>query len=363
MEKTKTSIVAVLSWIGLYLCLPASAFSSNLVLQDFIDGVEVKGDLRIRYDYENRDDGKDDANDRLRHRFRLGMKWKNPTDQWEVASGLITGDIDGNTGNKTYSEDQTFETGDIRLDYAYAKHNLDQFVFAAGQQKNMFYSTMALWDPDVRPAGVTGQIHFEPTFLTVGYYQVRHVDRDIARMAAAQAGVEMNNIIAAVGYYDVNRVDEFLDVENLDPDYKYRILDVYVEAEVKNDNLTIMPFGQIFYNLGAEGEMGQSVQGSLDPEEENLGWLVGAEAKISKFKCSIEYGQVGADACVQDIKDSDWGSGLGSTDIEGWKASVGYKLLKNCEFSITGYYTEPMERKNNSVEDVKRAQIDLKYKF
>ena len=76
-----------------------------------------------------------------------------------------------------------------------------------------------------------------------------------------------------------------------------------------------------------------------------------------------EYGRVGADSTVQDIKDSDWGSGLESTDIKGWKAGVGYKITKNCEFKTTGYYTEPLSRKDYKVKDVKRVQVDLKYKF
>lgn len=363
MKKTRICLLAGLCFLSVYLFIPMTAFA-DVTTRDFIENLDISGDLRVRYDYQDDNDGKDDPKDRLRARFRLGMAWHNPMENWKVAAGLATGGLDGATTNATYSEEQIFETGDIRLDYAYAEHKLDNITLIAGQHKNKFYSSMALWDPDVRPAGFTGQIKLDPMFVTAGYYQVRYIDRDIARMAAAQAGIDMGGLIAAIGYYDVNRVDEFLDVENLDPDYKYQIIDFYTEYTIKTDAVKITPLAHIFYNLGAKGEPGQSVGGeNLDPEKENLGWLVGAEAKIDRFSLGVEYGEVGADAAIQDIKDSDWGASLGSTDIKGWKTSVGYKLTKNSEFETTYFYTEPLERKDYKVKDVNRVQVDVKYKF
>jgi hypothetical protein len=365
MEKTKIYLLTFLCFSMVPLCMPMTVFA-DVKTQDFIENLNIKGDLRVRYDYQDNDDGKDDAKDRLRARFRLGLVWQNPMENWTVAAGLATGGLDGNTTNATYSEEQIFETGDIRLDYAYAEHKLDNLTLIAGQHKNKFYSSMALWDGDVRPAGFTGQIKFDSLFVTAGYFQVRYTGRDIARMAATQMGVDTGDLVAAIGYYDVNRVDEFLDVENLDPDYKYQIIDFYTQCTIHTDSVSITPLAHIFYNAGAKGNPGQSVGGeNLDPEDtaQNLGWLVGAKAKVDKFNFGIEYGEVGADAAIQDIKDSDWGSGLGSTDIKGWKAAVGYKLTKHCAFETTYFYTEPKERKEYAVKDVNRVQVDLKYKF
>lgn len=350
-----------ISGVILFLQMPAFAGVNG---SDFIENLNITGDLRVRYDWQDTDDGKDDAADQMRGRFRLGFGWQNPAEKWEIAAGLATGDLSANSTNATYSKDQIFETGDIRLDYAYAEHKIDNFIFIAGQHKNKFHSTMALWDSDVRPAGFTAQMKMNPVFITAGYYQVRYIDRDIAKMAAVQVGTQFGNILAAIAYYDVNRVDEFLKVASLDPDYKYQIIDFYTKYDFKTDSVQISPHAQVFYNAGAKGDVGQSVLGgTLDPEEENLGWLVGGTAKIDKFSIGVEYGQVGADAAIQDTKDSDWGSGLESTDIEGWKANVGYKLTQHCEFEVTGFFTEPMERKGYKVKDVTRAQIDLKYQF
>ncbi len=364
MKKSKIWVFSLLCAAGVFLFTPHSGYA-DVSTPDFIDNLTIKGDLRVRYDYQqNNETGAEDAKDRLRARFRLGLAWKNTPENWTVAAGLATGENDGATTNATYSDDEMFETGDIRLDYAYAEHKLDNMVFVAGQHKNKFHSSMALWDPDVRPAGFTGQLTFDPLFVTAGYFQARYIDSDIARMAAAQVGIDMAGLIAAIGYYDVNRVDEFLDMDTLDNDYKYQIIDLYAQYELKHDSVTITPLAHIFYNIGAEGDPGQSVGGeNLDPEKENLGWLVGVKAKVDRFSLGVEYGEVGADAAIQDIKDSDWGSGLGSTDIKGVKASVGYKVTKHCEFKTTYYYTEPLERKEYDVKDVNRVQVDLKYAF
>jgi len=365
MKRTKICLLTVFCFLSVYLFMPMSAFA-EVTAQDFIENLNIKGDLRVRYDYQDNDDGKDDPKDRLRARFRLGLIWHNPKENWKVAAGLATGGLDGNTTNATFSDDEIFETGDIRLDYAYAEHKLDNITLIAGQHKNKFHSSMALWDGDVRPAGFTGQMKFDTLFVTAGYFQVRYIDRDIARMAAGQIGVDTGDLVAAIGYYDINRVDEFLDVENLDENYKYQIIDFYTKYTLKLDSVKIIPHAHVFYNAGAKGEEGQSVGGeNLDPEDadQNMGWLVGAKAKVDKFSFGVEYGEVGADAAIQDIKDSDWGSGLGSTDIKGWKASVGYKLTKHCSFATTYFYTEPKERKDYKVKDVNRVQVDLKYKF
>ncbi|MFO7559845.1 MAG: putative porin [Desulfobacterales bacterium] len=361
LQKMMTGFFVFL--LGLFLSLPMTA-SADVNASDFIAGVDLKGDLRVRYDWQDDDDGKDSAKDRLRARFRLGFVWHNPDESWKVAAGLATGDLDGATTNATYSETEVFETGDIRLDYAYAEHNINKFTLTAGQHINKFHSTMALWDPDVRPAGFTAQVNLDPAFITAGYFQVGYVDRAIASMAAIQAGVNVKNLLMAAAYYDVNHVKEFLEVDIMDPDYKYQIVDFYTKYDLKLDKATISPHAQVFYNVGAKGNAGQSVLGgTLDPEDENLGWLVGVKAKVDKFGFGVEYGQVGADAAVQDIKDSDWGSSLKSTDIKGWKAGAGYSITKNCGVSVTGYYTEPLERENYAVKDVKRAQVDLSYKF
>jgi len=367
----KRQLVFFILLTGFLLSLPFTA-TAQVEVSDFLEGMTINGDLRIRYDYQDNDDAANDPQDRLRQRFRLGMKWLNPSEKWEIAAGLATGDLEGNSTNDTYSDEEIFETGDIRLDYAYALHKFDNFVFIAGQQKNVFHSTMALWDPDVRPAGFTAQLLLEPFFLTAGYYQVRYIDRDIAEMNAVQAGIESGGLLAAVGFFNVHDsiriVEERADGDyalNLDPDYEYQIADLLLSYTVETDRFEINPYGHIFYNFGAEGDAGQTALGdlapTLDPEDENLGWLLGVAAEIDRFGFAVEYAQIAADAAIADIRDSDFGSGLNDTDIKGFKIEAGYKLTKHMEFNTTAFFYEPLERDLD--QDVDRYQIDLVYKF
>ncbi|MEZ4604531.1 MAG: hypothetical protein R2861_14345 [Desulfobacterales bacterium] len=135
---------------------------------------------------------------------------------------------------------------------------------------------------------------------------------------------------------------EDFNVDNLDADYNWQIIDFYLAADIKTDAAKISPHLQVFYNMGAEGEEGQSIQGGdLDPEE-NMGYLVGVSASIAKFKIGVDYASI-ADACVPLLKDSTKDA-LDSTDVEGFKIGVGYKLTKHCELAATAYLYEAKER-------------------
>ena len=354
--------------------------------------MELSGDLRIRYEYKEKDVDNEDPTDRMRQRFRLGMKWNNPGENWKIAAGLATGGSDATSTNDTLSDGSFFETGDIRLDYAYAEHKMNNFKFIAGQQKNPFQTTWALWDSDVRPAGFTATMDLKPAFVTAGWYDVYYADNDMAQMEAIQAGLKTDIIAGALAFYNFHDdapeiMGDFLTKEKfgrkttdedgntvyvidyMDPDYSYQIIDLYLKADIKTDMLKISPHAQIFYNIGAEGEEGQSLLSGeqkngadlLDPEEENLGYLLGVKASIDKIKLGVEYASIGADACVPLLKDSDWGSALQYVDVEGFKLGLGYALTKHCELNATAYLYEAKERDID--QDPKTYHIDMVYKF
>ena len=129
-----------------------SSQKDTLVLSKHIDNMSIKGDLRVRYERRDRDlaAGGNDVLERMRARFRAGMVWKNSSENWEVGAGLTTGGVKGTSTFDTWGEDEFFETGDIRLDYAYGKHTLGPFKLTAGQQKNPFETSWLLWDSDLR---------------------------------------------------------------------------------------------------------------------------------------------------------------------------------------------------------------------
>ena len=351
---------------GLLVASSSNAFAGPVMVGDFIENMTINGDLRIRYEHKQKDKPNEDPTDRWRQRFRLGMKWNNSQENWTIAAGLCTADSKypdiATATDHTYSDNKFFETGDIRLDYAYAEHKMDAFSFIAGQQKNPFLTTWALWDDEVRPVGFTGQAKMDPFFATFGGYAVRYINYDPAYMYAAQAGVKLDYITAAMAFYNYHRVDEFLDLENLDKDYGYDILDFYVSSEIKMDFVKLKPSAHIFYNIGAKGGPGQSfLGGNLDPEEENLGWLLGIKAYIKKFSVFAYYAHIGADSCVAGLKDDDFGYYSDLVDVKGFKLGIEYKITENFNIATTAYLYEAAER------DIDRNptayKFDLNYKF
>ncbi|HNY65175.1 MAG TPA: putative porin [Deltaproteobacteria bacterium] len=338
--------------------------AGGLTLAKCIEGLDIRGDLRVRYENRDLDDsGEDDSSlERMLTRFRLGFVWKNPTDNWEVGAGLATGGLAATSTNDTWSEEEIFETGDIRLDYAYARHVFGPVEFIAGQQKNPFESSWLQWDTDVRPAGFTLKFAHEPIFVTAGAYDVLQFEEDFGILYAVQAGIkakmEAVQITIAAAYYDFD--DEFEEDEAPNPDYEYNIVDLYAEAEIKAGDLTLAPYAQVFKNLGADGDT-SAMDAGLDPEDEDLGWIVGVVAGFKGFEVDYAYAQLGADSFVGGLVDATFGSGIGPTDTKGHRIMVSYALSDCFTLGTNFYIYEALERKN--VPDGFLYHIEATYEF
>ncbi len=338
---------------------------NNFQISRHIDSLKLKGDLRLRYEYRKRDESKN--RNRMRTRFRLGGTWVNSNENWEVAAGLATGDESATSTNDTWSDDSFFETGDIRLDYAYAKHTMNEFTFTAGQQKNPFETSWLLWDSDVRPAGFTANYNRKSFFITAGGYDVIQYGHNFGSLYAGQIGSNLNpgdlKIILALAYYSyedgIFGEDE---VDRPNPDYEFKIADLYVSVELPVDKIKFNVYGQFFNNFGADGDKGEGVLGSdLDPSDESTGWVIGLDSKIGKLKCGYSYAEVGADSCIGDLKDADFGSGVNNTDIKGHKIKIGYKITDHFTVGATALFYKALELSDQDEADL--YQIDMSYKF
>lgn len=338
-----------------------------------IDGLEITGDFRVRYENRTIDapNGPTDTLDRFRHRFRLGGVWKNKTEQWEVGAGLATGGSDATSTNQTWGDSSAFDTGDIRLDYAYAKHKINDFTFTLGQQKNPYVNSWVFWDADVRPTGLTAQYaHSMGLFATAGAYSVRYYPNttkkgaNTAMMYAGQFGYEQKfgdiSALIAAGYHQYD--DVFSNHEAPNPDYDFQIGDVYAEVTVPIGMVELSPYAQIWQNFGADGPAGKGQQGgTLDPEDEDLGWIIGLDAKLMNFTLGYSYAVLQADSIYRSLIDQDFGTGLNFTDVEGHRLSGFYGFSKNWSAGVIAQFFEADQRKNSP--DVDLYQVDVQYKF
>ena len=330
----------------------------------FIDQLDVLGDLRVRYERRDVDGGT--ARDRFRTRVRVGGVWKNKAESWEVGAGLATGGNGGTSTNDTWGESDIFETGDIRLDYAYAKHRMNDFSFIAGQQKNPFVASWLIWDSDLRPTGFTGNYtHDSGLFATAGAYALELINSDNTSMLyAGQVGYANKigdvKLKVAAGYQHYDSVFSSSNAPN--PDYDFQIGDLYAQADFTFDKLTLSPYAQVWMNFGADGNVSQAGNG-LNPKDEDLGWLAGIDAKMGKFKLGYAYAVVGADSIVAGLKDADFGDGAGAggVDVKGHRISASYSLTKNMSADFTAMLYESDARSVDQKVDL--YQFDINYKF
>lgn len=351
---------------------------------EFIDGIKLKGDMRVRYDVRDReykDEAKDLSRERFRTRFRLGGIWDNKEENWQVGAGLITGSDDPTSGNDTWSEVRPFETGDIRLDYAYARHKWDDVSMTLGQAENPYKTSWVLWSGDTRLAGLTlayGQK--EGVFATGGAYAAKLVqDDDTAMLYMGQVGYngkfsEKGKFTLATGYHtysnelynDAKAAD--LGLGSVDPDaYELGIGDIYGDVSFPAGPVKLKLYGQIWKNFGADGKIGQSQAGSKFPEapgDNDLGWVLGADAKFNDFNLGYAYSIVEADSLFGYLTDASFGDGLSKTNKQGHRVKLGYDMTKNWSTDLTYYNVESeQDYLAAKVDQVNLYQFHVNYKF
>ncbi|MCK4828926.1 putative porin, partial [bacterium] len=152
-------------------------------LRGWIQKIKLKGDIRTRYQNEEKKKAgqKKKVRERGRVRFRLKGEGK-VTKGWKVGFGLATGGDDPRSTNQTM--ENNFSTKGIQLDYAYLQHspnsNLDILAGKFIAKKNLWLVGDLLWDGDVNPEGlfIKSRIIVDPVleaFLNGGWMIIEHV--------------------------------------------------------------------------------------------------------------------------------------------------------------------------------------------
>jgi hypothetical protein len=358
------------------------------------EGLELKGDIRLRY--ERREKGfngsKDDAGrDRFRQRVRVGLKWSN--ENWNAGIGIASGSLESNSANDTFSEGDVFESGNTNLDYAYVTHNWDQASLTLGQQKNPFLTTSRMWDGDIRPAGATLNGESGNLFATGGIYDVRHLGTDQAdsMLYALQGGFKLESESAsgllAIGYFHFNEptfdneLSKDADVaigvlsesgvtsgrkdainaafEDLD----FQLFDIYGELGCDHGTL----YGQYTKNLGSDFDADAFTFDGVTgfDSDQDTAWVFGAKTAFGKLSLGYEYAYIETFATFAEITDSDFGTGVAATDVEGHVLKAKYKLTSNLSLSGAMMFFEPIDMDSVSGEEEEGSlyQLNLEYKF
>jgi hypothetical protein len=359
--------------------------------------IKLKGDFRLRYQYERRT-ADTEGRTRGRYRFRLGGEGQ-VTDQFKVGFGLATGGSDPKSTNQTFNLDNgtSFATPDIRLDYAFLQYQpLSNFMMSAGKFKMkpyVWHSTDLLWDSDINPEGLS--MHWEDRLAVIddtdywingGIWQLEHndqVDKADPFMTYVQAGVKNKMEIfekdidtkAAVTFYDFQglRDNNLTDSEGgntapgglLQSDYTSLALSAETGVRKLFGGLPLKIDDRIAFFADWIHNFDDEVIG----DQKTTGWAFGSKFGHKKVKnpgswqLKYIYAVLGADSWPDAFPDSDRGFG-GETDIQSHEVAWKYALRKNVTLGLDYYqsrhYADSGSRRDDT-EHLIQADIALKF--
>ena len=139
--------------------------AGKININSSITELKLYGDFRLRYQYDDRQaqvaaPNHVDQRSRFRYRLRLGADVALG-DNWFAGFQLQTGQ-NADSGNQTFSNG--FDNDPIFISKAFFGFKNDWATVTIGKQKNPFYVTDMMWDPDINPAGVVEMISFNKLF-------------------------------------------------------------------------------------------------------------------------------------------------------------------------------------------------------
>lgn len=355
---------------------------SSYALPDWVQSIKLKGDARLRYQYEKKDVSAG-SRSRARTRFRLGMEI-NPVKNTIVNVGLSSGGTDPRSTNATW--ENTFERPDVRLDYAsieYAAAPWAQLVGGKFIVKDYLWQTTdMLWDTDINPYGFSG--HFTRNiagdvegFVNTGVWLLdengisKNADPTMIYVQGG-AGYEGEKLDAKLAgtWYIFNGVKGY-DLDNelntnsqvggvVDAGLKYDYDSFALDAEWGGNNI----LGGLPYGIDERIAVFGNFIVNPDPSEQNIGWAVGLNFGNKKVQAAkqwqikYQYVYLGKDAFPDAFPDSDrYG---GRTDVKSHEVALTVGLMKNVTFGVDYYMSNRIKAASNTEHVV---QGDLVVKF
>jgi hypothetical protein len=359
---------------GVGLALSFALACRTAEAQSWAEKIKLKGDMRLRYQLDDRE-GRNDRH-RGRVRFRLGLA-ADVTEGLDVAAGLATGGTDPRSTNETL--DNSFETPDIRLDYAYVAYAPPAAAWLtvyAGKFKRkpvLWAPTDLLWDSDINPEGIGLAVNRElrPNLDLFAGVAMLMVDESRGGgdpgLWVLQPGVKWDitgdgrwTLKGAVTYYAASSVenhalDHSAGTNTLDGNgnlfYDYDALSPAVELAWKTGSDSV-PYAALF----AE----QITAFDADDTGGAAGFKFG-DKKVKKQKTwqiKYIYRHLARNAWLDTFPDSD--AHGGETNAAGHELVIKYALLDNVVLAID-YYA--MDTIHDPSDEQSILQIDLVMSF
>lgn len=351
----------------------AEAYSK---IQEWLDRLTFKGDLRLRHESQFKDSPNIDRH-RQRIRLRFGAEFHLFKDL-DVGFRLVSGD-DGNPSdpistNATLAD--SFEKKPLKIDRAYARFKVGPFTFTGGKMANPFMRTELVWDSDVNPEGAAEQFKYKiaatgaELFVNLGQFPIDELSGadDDPWLFAFQGGVkqkvgslgEARLAAAYYGFTDLQgkRVPNFTSGNSVDAGgallNDFGVLDVIAEMYF-DFGVPLLLQAEYTRNLDAMpgNDLNDGFQARL--------WVNGKVKKAWDWQANYMYRIVEADAVLDALSHSDFHGG--GTNARGHQFGLNIGLRKGVYVALTYFNTTTDSGAKTSKSGRDKLQVDLKLKF
>ena len=340
---------------------------------DWTEKVEVKGDLRLRYEHID-DDKKSDTRDRFRYRARIKLSGQ-VNDQLKAGFQFASGSEDPVSTNDTF--DNGASTKGFNIDKAYLTWTAsEELSVTAGKQSNPFRLVNdLLWDSDLNMEGISASYAAGPLLANVGAFVVEERSSDDETMLyggqlAANLEGDAATILAGVGYFAFDNTQGNAPIFDVEDSFGNSTSEVTDEAGEVTGLLYTEEYGEFEAFAKIKGDIGVPAELFFDyvlnteaDSSEDTGYQVGVKLGKAKEVGSVEGGyywrHLEADAVLGVWTDSDFGGG--GTDVEGHKVWVKYQAAKNVQLALALLVNEAGLVGEST--DYNRLQFDIIAKF
>lgn len=381
----------------------------KLKLSDSVTELALSGELRLRYQYDNRSPQapENDAGQhrsRFRYRLRLNADFKLG-DDWFGGIQITTSRM-ADSGFATYGDG--FGNGELAVSRAFVGwHAADWATLIFGKQPNPYFTTDLLWDSEINPAGITGEfaLHelldwseespWEISYIGGAFVFAENtgIDRDGAYLFENQLRITRHfsptsSLTVAPAHLIYNhaaiskaRNSQPFDRESTAP---------WVTDESANLSLLQLPgefrfaaweqpvtfLWDAVYNLKAGERVLETYGLSSHAVKDDFAFLVGLQIgenkKAGDWSLYSNFRQVGIGAIDPNINDSSWG--LSRLNLRGFKSGIAYSFT---DFAVghVNYFTGWNVRKDltggqategaalGDANTVEVLQLELNVKF
>ncbi|MDA8387263.1 MAG: putative porin [Nitrospiraceae bacterium] len=352
----------------------AQSNRGNEQLPAWLKKISIGGDLRLRYEYRDKEGLASGTANLGRFRYRINVAGQ-VLDNMKVVGRLASSSGDPRSQNVTFgtgigSNHFTFSGEPIAIDQAYVQYAPTKALnlFGGKMPQIIWVPNQLVWDSDLEPEGLAATLNVSAAqnlglFLNTGFWLIPTIGNLTPTMFAIQPGV--NLAVAGANVKLAGTAYTFSDVKGKAASgvIGNNTSNTYVGGKYAFDYNMLAADGQIDFNnvssvIPYVGFDGQYVH-NPDPSTGNDGYLIGVMFgdkgvhKFGQWKLTYDYRRVGKDSVPDFLTEEDE---LTSTDLTMNVTTFTFGLAKNVSTDINwldahlGTATYGANRKNEVVQ-------------